>query len=316
MNPNNGSRLALGALILLSLIWGYNWVVMKQVMQYVDPFDFSALRTLLGAAALFGVLLARRGSLRPVAVVPTIWLGLVQTAGFTAVIQWALVNGGAGKTVVLVYAMPFWLLPMAWWLFGERVGRVQWIAVVLALIGLVFILEPWHAAGGSLFSDMLALSGSVLWAASSIMAKRMRQRFQVDLLSLTAWQMLFGALALSAVAWVLPSRPIEPTACFFGALVFCAVAATGLAWLLWLFILDRLPAGLAGLSSLAVPAIGVLSAWLELGEQPSGSESVGMLFIGGALVVVSLLTLGTRTAAAPKAEAAVEEGEARCQAQR
>lgn len=295
MNTDHGSRLALGALILLSLIWGYNWVVMKQVMQYVDPFDFSALRTVLGAAALFGVLLARRGPLRPVAVVPTMWLGLVQTAGFTAVIQWALVDGGAGKTVVLVYAMPFWLLPLAWWLFGERIGRLQWVAVGLALAGLVFILEPWSDGGGSLFSDMLALAGSLLWAASSIMAKRMRQRYKLDLLSLTAWQMLFGALAMSVVAWLLPSaRPIEPTAYFFGALAFCAVAATGLAWLLWLFILDRLPAGLAGLSSLAVPAIGVLSAWLELGEQPNGSEAVGMLFIGAALVLVSVLALRAR----------------------
>lgn len=307
MNANNGPRLALGALILISLIWGYNWVVMKEVMRYADPFDFSALRTLLAAAALFGVMLATRRPMRPRAVGRTIMLGLMQTAAFGGVVQWALVSGGAGKTAVLVYAMPFWLLPLAWLALGERVGRLQWVAVVFALVGLVFILEPWATAGDNLLSDVLGLAGSVVWAVSSVMAKRLRRDVPVDLLSLTAWQMLFGALVLTVVALVLPSsRPIEPSPYFFAGLVYCALAATGLAWVLWLFVLDWLPAGLAGLSSLAVPAIGVLSAWLELGEQPNRSEAAGMLCIGAALVLVSILALRgrpmPRSAAAGRSE--------------
>ena len=60
MSASGTPRLALLALAALSLIWGYNWVVMKQVIQYVDPFDFSAIRTVLGAATLFLVLLVLR----------------------------------------------------------------------------------------------------------------------------------------------------------------------------------------------------------------------------------------------------------------
>jgi len=52
------ARLAVVALLLMSLIWGYNWVVMKQVIRYVDPFDFSAIRTLLAAVALFTVVIS------------------------------------------------------------------------------------------------------------------------------------------------------------------------------------------------------------------------------------------------------------------
>ncbi|HXH03393.1 MAG TPA: DMT family transporter, partial [Candidatus Competibacteraceae bacterium] len=89
------------ALILLSTIWGYNWVVMKEVLRYVGPFDFVALRTVLGTLALFAVLLWQRRSLRPVAFRATLLLGLLQTAGFMGLTQWALVSGGAGKTVVL-----------------------------------------------------------------------------------------------------------------------------------------------------------------------------------------------------------------------
>lgn len=293
MNTKKIPLAAIGLFVLLSLIWGYNWVVMKKVMAYADPFDFSAVRTLFGALALFAVLVWRRKPLKLVVPGPTLLLGLLQTTAFTALIQWALVSGGAGKTAVLVYAMPFWLLPMAWVFLDERVRGLQWLAVALALVGLGFILDPWKAQG-DLFSTSLALLASVSWAASAVLVKRIRARFDVDLLSLTAWQMLLGAVVLCGVAWLLPSEPPQLTTYFIVALVYNALFATGLAWLIWLVILDRLPAGLAGLSSLAVPAVGVLSGWIELGERPSASESVGMLCIAVALLLISAIALRGR----------------------
>ncbi|MCV2219923.1 DMT family transporter [Thauera sp. Sel9] len=283
-------RLAILALILLSAIWGYNWVVMKQVIQYVDPFDFSAIRTLLGAATLFLVLAGLRKPLKLAAIPRVAMLGVVQTGAFTGLIQWALVAGGAGKTAVLVYTMPFWVIPMAWWALGERIRGIQWLALVIAAGGLVLILEPW-AMHSSLFSNLLAVGGGLTWALSAILAKRLRRDHDFDLLALTAWQMLFGALALCIVALLLPSRPIDPTPYFYGALAFNAVFATGLAWLLWLYILQHLSAGMAGLSALGIPMIGVLAGWIELGERPSTAEFAGMLLIGGALALTSLWSL-------------------------
>lgn len=289
-SPSTTSRLALLALLVLSLIWGYNWVVMKQVIQYVDPFDFSAIRTVLGAATLFVVLVVLRKPMTLVAARQVMLLGVLQTAAFTALIQWALVAGGAGKTAVLVYTMPFWVIPIAWWVLGERVRGMQWAAIAVAAFGLVLILEPWAVSGGA-FSNLLAVGAGLTWAASAVVAKRMRLAREFDLLALTAWQMLFGALALCLVALVLPSRPIDPTPYFFGALAFNALFATGLAWLLWLYILQHLSAGMAGLSALGIPMIGVLAGWIELGERPSGAEFAGMLLIGGALALTSLWSL-------------------------
>ncbi|NMG45377.1 EamA family transporter [Aromatoleum toluvorans] len=298
---------AAGVMLLLSIIWGYNWVVMKKVMRYVDPFDFSALRTFLGSLALFAVLVLRRRPLRPVALGGTLWLGLLQTAAFTGLIQWALVSGGAGKTAVLVYTMPFWLLPLAHAFLGERVRGSQWLAVGLALVGLVLILEPWRL-GGDTQSTLMAVIAGLVWAASAVWAKRLRGNVEVDLLSLTAWQMLFGSLVLCVLAWVLPSEPPQMTPYFIGALVYNALFATGLAWLMWLFVLDRLPAGLAGLSSLAVPAVGVLSGWIELGERPSTTESWGMTCIAVALLAISAISMRGRNGVAAKRAAVAGRG--------
>lgn len=290
MSASGTPRLALFALGLLSLIWGYNWVVMKQVIQYVDPFDFSAIRAALGAATLFLVLVLLRRPMRVGAVCQVVLLGLLQTAAFTALIQWALVAGGAGKTAVLVYTMPFWVIPMAWWALGERVRGLQWASIAIAGGGLVLVLQPW-AMGGSGFSNLLAVVAGITWAASAVLAKRMRQNHAFDLLALTAWQMLFGALALCVVALLHPSRPIDPTPYFFGALVFNAVFATGLAWLLWLYVLQRLSAGMAGLSALGIPLIGALAGWIELGELPNTVELAGMALIVGALAMMSMWQL-------------------------
>jgi drug/metabolite transporter (DMT)-like permease len=291
MSGSASVRNAALALLILSLIWGYNFVVMKRVMAYVDPFQFSAMRTVLGAATLFLVLAWMRKSWRLVAGWPTLVLGLLQTAAFTALMQWSLVSGAAGKTAVLIYTMPFWLLLFAWVGLGERIRGLQWVAVAAAAVGLLFILEPW-AVHGSLQSSALALASGAIWAVSAVVAKRLRAHVALDLLSLTAWQMFFGALFLVALALVVPaSQPVEVSAYFIGALAYNAILGTGLAWLLWLYVLDQLPAGVAGLSSLAIPAVGVLSAWIELGERPGSSEVIGMIVIASALALLSAIAI-------------------------
>src|SRR5512143_1394920 len=49
---------AMIALLVLSLVWGYNWVVMKETLHYVGPFQFGAIRTFFGSLLLFAILLA------------------------------------------------------------------------------------------------------------------------------------------------------------------------------------------------------------------------------------------------------------------
>jgi drug/metabolite transporter (DMT)-like permease len=280
-------RIALLALVGMAVGWGYNWVVMKSVLAYVGPFDFSALRTLFGALVLLAVLLVLRRPLRIRAWWRVVLLGILQTGAFSALIQLALLQGGAGKTSILVYTMPFWVVPMAWLAFGERVRGLQWVALALAGAGLMLILEPWSMQEGNLLSEFLAISAGLCWALATIVAKWIRRDTPIDALPLTAWQMLFGALSLCLAAWLVPERPIDPAPYFFGALVYNAVVATAIAWFLWLFALQHLSAGLASMSSLGVPVVGVLAGWLQLGEQPGMLELGGMVLIAVALLIIT-----------------------------
>jgi drug/metabolite transporter (DMT)-like permease len=290
--------LPLLALATLAIIWGYNWVVMKIGLRYSQPFTFAALRTVIAALCLFALMPLLKRSLRPRALGLTIVVGVLQTTGFVGLIFWALESGGAGKTSVLTYTMPFWLLLMAWAVLGERLRGVQWVAVGLALAGLILILTPWRLHGVT--SSLLAVGGGVCWAASSVAAKLLHRRHAVDLLSLTAWQMLLGSLPLVLIALLTYTHAPAWTSTFILAVLFNALLGNALAWFLWLYIVRSLPAGLAGIGSLATPIIGVLSSWAQLGERPGVSEAAGMALIIGGLLLVTLREVRAVRRASPE----------------
>ena len=272
------------ALAALTAIWGYNWIVMKLALADSPPMTFAALRSLLSAAALFGVALVLRRPLRPARGGSLVVLGLLQTMGFVGFAALALKTGAAGKSAVLAYTMPFWTLLLAGPLLGETMRRQQWPAVALAGAGLLGILSPWSGAL-DLTASLCSLAAAWSWAASNIVAKRMALDGD-ELLNVSAWQMAFGGAGLAVLALALETEPVQWTASFAVALTYNVVLATALAWLLWLYALNRLSAGATGIASLGSPVIALFAGWLQLGEQPSLAETAGM-----ALIVVALAWL-------------------------
>ena len=286
MNGSSSPRGALWALAAMVLIWAYSWIVMKQVLRYAGPFDFAAMRYLGGAVVLFALLLLRGQSLKAPPLGLTILIGLCQTTAFQALSQWALVGGGAGRVSLFAYTMPFWVVLLAWLLLSERPSSRQWLGLVLAAAGLVCVIEPWRGLG-NMHSTLLAIGGGAAWGLGTVLSKRMFQRHAPSPLAFTAWQMLFGALGLGVIALLVPSRQIAWTPAFIAGLAYSVLLASSLAWLLWLMVIQRLPATVAGLSSLGVPVVAVLMAWLILRERPDTMELFGIALIVCGLVAVS-----------------------------
>ena len=287
LSPQAAAVLALVALVFL---WGYNWVVMKVAVAYAAPFDYAALRLFLGGICLLATLIWLRKPILPKEILGTFLSGSLQLGGFYGFSTWAVVNGGAGKTAVLNYAMPFWVLLLAWPVLGERLRRLQWLGVVIALTGLLFILTPF-SFNDALFSKALALLSSMSWAVGIIISKRLQQKTSLDLLSYTTWQMLFGCIPLVLITLFISSPPITWSVPFMAALFYSVVPGNAIAWLLWFYALSRLSAGSAGLGTLATPVAGVLAAWIQLGEQPTRFEAIGMVLIVCALGVNTVQAL-------------------------
>ncbi len=283
----NQSLMAFLALMLLCLIWGYNWVVMKNALHFSGPFDFAALRTVLGALCLFIVMLILKKPFSIKEIPSLIVLGLLQTAGFTGLLLWALVEGGAGKTAVLTYTMPFWTMLLAWPLLGEKLRGWQWPAALFSLMGILFILDPLHL-GTDVFSMILAIVSGISWALAVILAKKIQARSpNLDLISLTAWQMLFGSIPIVIVALMTHTTSIEWSGYFIGALIYNSVFGNAIAWLLWLYALRHLSAGIATMTTTVCPVIAVIASSIELHEVIKSFELFGMSFIGISLLMIS-----------------------------
>jgi drug/metabolite transporter (DMT)-like permease len=294
--PKGGAS-AYVAIAALALIWGYTWVVIKIATRDASPYVVAGGRMTIATVVLFALLILMRRPLRPTPLGPTIVLGLLQTTGWTILQTFAVAMAGAGKSAVLGYTMPFWVAILAWPFLGERIVGMRWVALALAAIGLAFVVAPLDTR--SFAADGLAVLAGLSWGASAVWAKRLRAKYDVELLSLTAWQLLWGTIPMAVLMVALPGQYVHWTPSFIEALAFMSLLGGALGWLLWMFILSRLPAGVAGIASLATPVVGVLAAAIQLHEIPSVTELIGMACIVLALV---LNALPARTSGAAQPE--------------
>ncbi len=288
--PIIAHRRAFLALAAISLIWGYNWVVMKGALRFCDPFTFSTLRLSLGAIVLLAVLIWKRRRLFPGNAGLLILTGFLATTGGTGVSTWALQNGDAGKTAILVYTMPFWAMLIGWPILSERIRGMQWLAVGAALSGLTLILAPW-CVQLDLRNSLLAVLSGLMWGGGSITLKILSRKRNFDLLAVTAWQMVLGAIPIGITAGMLPSAPIAWNPYLVEALVYNVFLATAVAGLLWFYCLQVLPTGAATMGTLATPVIGVLAAAIQLGERPTLSEIAGMMLILSGIALIAFLDM-------------------------
>ena len=276
------------ALAAMVVIWGYSWVVMKIALAHAHPFDFAALRVGMGAALLFALVKMQRRPLALSRYRMAILLGSLQVALFVGLSHFALLFAGPGKTSVLVFTMPFWMIVFAHFLLHERMRGAQWVAVALAFAGLVLIVAPWRLT--SLTGSLLAVAAGAVWAISAVLSKKWPTA-GADPLLFTAWQLLFGFLWLALLAFVHPHEPVRWNLEFAWTLAFSTVLATALGWWLWTYVLAHTPAGITGLNSLGIPVIAVLSSAIQLGERPPPLELAGMASILFALGLLAWLGL-------------------------
>jgi drug/metabolite transporter (DMT)-like permease len=283
-------RRALVVMAVLVLVWGYAWILSKKALAYCGPLDLATLRTVIATTVLFPALVKICKPVWPEHPWEALGVGVVQTSLFLLLNNWALSMGEPGKTSILVFTMPFWVLIFAWPLLGERIQGVRWIAVALAAGGLLVILEPWTGRS-SLVGKLLAVLAGACWALGVVVSKRLHNRHPVDMFNFAYWQMALGLIPMLAVAYVGHDRAITWAPQFIALVLVLGIVATAGGWMAWFYVLRSLPAGTTSMSSLGIPVVALLSSALQLGERPSPAEWIGMGSITLALAVVSWDTI-------------------------
>ena len=279
-------RAAYAALGVLTLMWGLNWIAMKGALLHADPLTFNVHRTWLAMVVLHAVLIGRRRHFWPHS-----WRAVVITAFFQTTINFgattmAVAGGGAGRTSVLVFTMPFWTLLIAWPVLHERVRGMQLAAIAFAFAGLLLVVEPW-AWQGHLGPKLWAVLSGFGWAAGTVAMKHFQRERHFDMLSFITWQMVLGVIPLSFLPWMFDAPPTQWSVTQVALLFYVGVIATAGGFLIWMAVLRWLPAGTASLNMFAVPVIALLSSMAVFGERLAANEWAGIALIGVGLGLIT-----------------------------
>ena len=259
---------------------------MKVVLSEVRPWTFRTVCLLAGGSGLLALArMAGSGLKVPLAdLKPLLITALVNITGWHILSAHGIERMQAGRAAILAYTMPMWAILLSRLMLREHITAMRLWALAFGFGGLFLLLWPdiravEAAPAGALFM----LGAAFCWAAGTVLVKFFRWHMPATLVM--GWQLLiggipvvFGALLLEPFAAIYNvSWSVLLTLIFlvFFPIIFCH----------WAFfrVVQIFPANVAALSTLCIPAIGVFSSALLLGEPLRTYELVAL-----GLVVVSL----------------------------
>jgi drug/metabolite transporter (DMT)-like permease len=200
-----------------------------------------------------------------------------------AVWHWSVVYTSVANSTLLANLTPIFVTLAGWLLWRERVTRMFLVAMVTALLGMVMLVGPNFALGGTkLIGDALGALTAVFYAGYLLSIKAARDA-EVSTAELMAWSTTITAAALLPVALFSPQPFLPRTAYGWSVLLGLALVTQILGQGLIAYALAHLPASLSSLSLLIQPVTAVVFAWVLLGEAMGALQ-----FMGGAIVLTGI----------------------------
>lgn len=279
-------------LAFTALTWGVNFPILKMGLDYSPPLLYTTLRMVLGTITMF-VIARCLGILRVPhrADIPVVFsVGLLQNMGFITLVTIGMQFMPAGRAAILAYTSPIWVVPAAALFLGERFTWPRALGTGLGLSGLMAIFNPltidWESPGTLMGGGLIVLA-TLVWTAGLIHVRR--HSWRGDVLSLIPWQLLSSVFLLVPLSLLMEDvAAIRWEPAFLVNIFFSGALASGVCVAAQVGAIRSLPAVTMSLSSAAVPAVGLLSSAVILGEQPGHADIVGFCLIGLGLLVVGL----------------------------
>jgi drug/metabolite transporter (DMT)-like permease len=264
-------------LVLCASLWSLNGPLIKLLNQAAVPgISIACYRSLVGGIAFFPFAWGRRGSLRRVHVgwpIAGVLVFSLMTASF--VIATTLTQ--AANAIILQYTSPIWVFLLAFLLLGERAGKSEAIAVVVALVGVgvIYAGNP----GGQVLGLSLALLSGVGYGALTVLLRGMRP---VNPLVVGALNALGSGLLLLPAALIWGRFELNASNAWLllvtGLVQFC------IPYVLFSWALQHVTASRAALILLLEAILNPLWTWLAIGEQPTPAT-----FVGGPIVLLAAI---------------------------
>jgi drug/metabolite transporter (DMT)-like permease len=275
---NRVSPKVLALLAALTLVWGTNWPMFKIALDELPVLTFRAIVLSTATLVLTAILLARGESL---AVPKGKWPALIAASAMNLFV-WNIATSLAvlyipsGHASVLAYTMPLWVALIGFAVFGQRLTGRLLMAILIGAAAVVALMAPnfqsYAQAPAGLFWGLFA---GFCWAVGTFVVKR--TSWPGMGLSLTFWQVaiclppvVLGALVWDGLPTHWPSTKALVATIYTGAVPMALGTAT------WFALVKLLPTQVAGLSSIAIPIVAIVSGVLLLDEPLSALQAVAI----------------------------------------
>jgi drug/metabolite transporter (DMT)-like permease len=268
-------RRALILLAVLTLVWGTNWPLFAYAVREVSVWSFRAVAVIVAGLVLLAVARARGQSL----VIARRHRMRVCLASFFYLVLWNIASTysavliPSGQSAVLGFTMPLWSALISWAVLGERLGGRMLLAVALGAAAVTLLMVPSFAAYAQAPLGMaLGLLAGIGWAIGTLILKR--GKVDVPATVLTGWQLLIAAVPTVIGAFVLgDGHWFVPSWQSIAVIAYIALVPMAIGNACWFAIVGMLPASVAGLSSVMVPVVAMISGAAIHGE-PLGAVQV------------------------------------------
>lgn len=294
------------AILLLVVIWGVNFSVVKAALDQFEPLAFNGIRFALGGMVLVPFVLRAGG---PGRFERREWAGLVGLGVLGNTIYQVLFVYGidltlAGNAALMLAMSPVFVTLLSARLRHEHVLPAGWLGALLSVAGIALVLAGTAGVrfgGETLAGDLLMLLGAVAWSIYTVGATPLvRRHGALRVTGVTMW--IGGALLLLVSVPSLVSQDwSRTTGVGWIMLVGSAVFAIGLSYVIWYHGVQYLGSARTAVFSNTVPIVALATAWLALGEVPTPLQLLGAALVVGGVLLTRLR--GTRRAVEESDEA-------------
>jgi len=217
-------------------------------------------------------------------------IGLLQIGIYMLLASIGLSYLPAGRSSLIAYTTPLWIMPIAILFFDEEAGWVQWLGFFLGVGGLMLLMSPWEMNwhdGNVIFGTAMLLLASLCWAISMLCARYMK--WTKSPLELIPWQLLVGTIPILIFALIKEPLPIVSWDLpLVLSLAYTGILVTGLSYWSGVVVNKALPTILVSLGFLAVPVFSLIISSYFMNEIITLSTALAMGLILSGLVCLVL----------------------------
>ncbi len=290
--PDESRRTVLiteGLLVLMSIIWGMNFAVMKYGTDVLEPFAYNGVRLAIGSIVMLAILYVRKvphlpwRDIRGLMLLGSLGTGLYQLFFITG-----LAMTRAGTASLVIASSPAIIAIVGRFMGVETVSRRAVLGIAISLAGIAFVIltsADSNEGNPSMIGDLLVLASVVCWSFYTHLMRPYTVR--IDGIQIATWSLIGGTIPvfLIGIPSMMRVRWSAVAPLTWSAILYSGIASMGIAYLFWYRGVRVIGSTRTAMFSNLQPIVTLAGSWPLLGEQPTLVQGVGVAAVLGGLLL-------------------------------